>query len=1058
MSLSSVYEHKFAEKLTILNDRGKGVLIRIYNIKKTCTDSQTKLPFLTEKAMESSIKYINKKFPNLDTRSSTQHLGPVHREKADIFRTLTAYYQTFVDVMEFRDHVYELLNTIDASQCYLDINVNYDFTKNYLDLIVTYVSVIVLLSRIDDRKVLIGLHHCTHEMIHGISDSSFRRLGQMIIEYENPLRKLLEEFGPHTKTVSHALLSLHFLFVRRNHSADQWRADQLFSLISNPANMLSPASSDTMACEYLSWEVLERWIVMGFLLCHSCLGSTQNCLELWRMALRGSLYITLIRDEVLSIHKVTEEAFSGIKGYGKRITDIKDCKEHALQQSGQLHRGRRNFLRNAVREMEAILANEPGLLGPKAIYVFMALSFCRDEVAWLCRHSEHKGKNQEEFTDSYLAELLFLMERLRKLLKQHQNIIQRYHIQYLSRFDAQVLGDIIQDLTVCPEEESVIMSAFVNTLTSLTVKQVDVKEKFEFKGLRLDWFRLQAYTSVTKAPLQLRENHDLAKLMNLIVFHTKMLDSLEELIVETSDLSFFGYVCRIAEAGFAGSLNYSKFPLPVLQNWSEPAEYHLCLYLSLISQLLPKHCAPTISKARTKRAQKKASKKSEPERDKPGAESIRKNRGLVTNLDKLHLTLSELCWSINQANSIVVFEHIVTPVEYLSSQLEIRLSRCLARLVKPNPGSPEIVRPTEVLAGVQAYATFLVSLMHRVGVDTSHLLGGVLLQHTQPLDASGEQTITTLYTNWYLESLLRQASMGSIVLSPLLQAFVSVPKEGEQIFSAEEFCDVLEMRALAELLGPYGMKFLSDNLMWHVTSQMVELKIIDVIFQIQSHTSWDKLSIDNVLKRMTIIGEILWFRSMAQEGLQEVFSNHCPFLMGPIQYLKEFVNPEMDIKVKLSLFFFLILKNSGDSSSPEEDYKTACLLLVFIAVSLPLLISDPSSIYLTEIDGYKNNIHCLAKAIIQVSAALFTIYNKNIESHLKEFLVLASASISQGGQEVDRMKAKNWESISLLLYLLVEESSFLTVDMLETCFPYVLLRNAYREISRNSLMNRLPAH
>ncbi|XP_013912433.1 PREDICTED: nck-associated protein 1-like [Thamnophis sirtalis] len=974
MSLSSVYEHKFAEKLTILNDRGKGVLIRIYNIKKTCTDSQAKLPFLMEKTMESSIKYINKKFPNLDTRSSTQHLGPVHKEKADIFRALTPYYQTFVDVMEFRDHVYELLNTIDASQCYLNINVNYDFTKNYLDLIVTYVSVIVLLSRIDDRKVLIGLHHCTHEMIHGTSDASFRRLGQMMIEYENPLRKLLEEFGPHTKTVSHALLSLHFLFVRRNHSADQWRGDQLFSLISNPASMLSPASSDTMACEYLSWEVLERWIVMGFLLCHSCLGSTQNCLELWRMALRGSLYITLIRDEVLYIHKVTEEAFSGIKGYGKRITDIKDCKEHALQQSGQFHRGRRNYLRNAVREMETILANEPGLLGPKAIYVFMALSFCRDEVAWLCRHSEHKGKNQEEFTDSCLAELLFLMEKLRNLLKQYQNVIQRYHVQYLSRFDAQVLGNVIQDLTVCPEEESVIMSAFVNTLTSLTVKQVDVKEKFEFKGLRLDWFRLQAYTSVTKAPLQLRENHDLAKVMNLIVFHTKMLDFVEELIVETSDLSFFGFHVRHLEKLFAASLEEPSmlryviiFPL-LCADFSNtihpmcPEEYpHLrtcalaicnnfleeiakqtstCILdacaeqCNLNEQLLPKHCAPTISKARTKRVQKKTSKKLEPERDKPGAESIRKDRSLVTNM----------C-NRNQ-----------------------------------------------------------------------------------------------------------------------------------------------KMRALAELLGPYGMKFLSDNLMWHVTSQMVELKKLvtenmDILVQIRSNychpeqmaTLMPRLSgIDNVLKRMTIIGEILWFRSMAQEGLQGVFTNRCPFLMGPIQYLKEFVNPEMDIKVTLSIFELAtaaglpcdidpalvsaLINLKKDSSSPEEDYKTACLLLVFIAVSLPLLVSDPSSIYLTEIDGYRNNIHCLAKAIIQVSAALFTIYNKNIESHLKEFLVLASASISQGGLDVDRMKAKNWESISLLLYLLVEESSFLTVDMLETCFPYVLLRNAYREISRNALLSRLSTH
>lgn len=34
MSLTSAYQHKLAEKLTILNDRGQGVLIRMYNIKK----------------------------------------------------------------------------------------------------------------------------------------------------------------------------------------------------------------------------------------------------------------------------------------------------------------------------------------------------------------------------------------------------------------------------------------------------------------------------------------------------------------------------------------------------------------------------------------------------------------------------------------------------------------------------------------------------------------------------------------------------------------------------------------------------------------------------------------------------------------------------------------------------------------------------------------------------------------------------------------------------------------------------------------------------------------
>ena len=83
------------------------------------------------------------------------------------------------------------------------------------------------------------------------------------------------------------------------------------------------------------------------------------------------------------------------------------------------------------------------------------------------------------------------------------------------------------------------MSSFVSILSSLNLKQVDNEEKFDFSGLRLDWFRLQAYTSVSKAPLHLHENPDLAKVMNLIIFHSQMLDSVEKMLVETSDLSTF---------------------------------------------------------------------------------------------------------------------------------------------------------------------------------------------------------------------------------------------------------------------------------------------------------------------------------------------------------------------------------------------------------------------------------------------------------------------------------------------------------------------------------------
>ncbi|XP_014815404.1 PREDICTED: nck-associated protein 1-like, partial [Calidris pugnax] len=838
-----------------------------------------------------------------------------------------------------------------------------------------------------------------------------------------------------------------------------------------------------MACEYLSLEVMERWILsessrcpwvpsptraqrpqppvgvpVGFLVCPGALGASPQCLELWRLALQGSLFITLLRDEALQVHKVTEELLGSLKGYGKRVADLKECKEHAVA-----HR---------------LGGSGSGGAGPG-----LALT------------GGPAGSG-----GSHVAELLFHMEQLRSLVRRQVRVLQRYHVQYLARFDALLLSEVIQNLSVCPEEESIILSSFVSSLSALSVKEVDDKEQFDFAPLRLDWFRLQAYTSVAKASLPLGSNPDVGRVMNLIVFHTKLLDSLEELLAEASDLSDLCFYPRPMEKMFMATmeepsmLRYSiAFPLlcshfsrcvhpmcpeeyPHLKavalgmcnkfleemarqasacvmdacaeqhNLSEqdlhglcgfqvlcdlwgiltfvdPCSFYprpmekmfmatmeepsmlrysiafplLCSHFSrcvhpmcpeeyphlkavalgmcnkfleemarqasacvmdacaeqhnLSEQLLPKHCASTVSKARNKKTMKQPAKKGEPERDKPGAESQRKDRTLTTNMDKLHLVLAELSLSLNHVPNFTVFEHTVTPVEYLSSHLETRFTKAIVAMAGYSQATQEVARPSEVLVGLGAYVTFIQSLGQLVGLDTGRIIRSVLLQQTQPRDAAGDQTLTTIYTNWYLEALLRQASTGAIVLAPALQAFTTVPREGEPPFSAAEFSDVSEMRALAELIGPYGMKFLSDNLMWHVGSQVTELKKLvnenmDTLVQLRSSSCKPEqmaallprlTSAENVLKRMTIIGEILSFRAMAQQGLREV--------------------------------------------------------------------------------GYNNNIHCLAKAIIHVSAALFTVHNKNIETHLKEFLLLASVSLLQLGQETDKLRARNRDSISLLMQL-----------------------------------------
>ncbi|XP_040890168.1 nck-associated protein 1-like [Toxotes jaculatrix] len=1118
------YQQKLAEKLTILTERGNGVLIRMNHIKKTGADPKQRLSLLTDKSMESAIKYINKKFPNIDFRGNIQNLNSIQRQKSEVLSATSSYYDSFLDVIEFRDHVYELLNTIDACQCLFDIEINFDFTKNYLDLIVTYTSVIIMLSRIDEKKALVGMYNCAHEMTNGCSDPSYPRLGQMFVEYEHPWKKLTEEFGPHTRSVTAALLSLKMLYPRRILPGEQWRSAQLLSLLSTPAAMMDPTFSDTMACEYLSVEVMERWIIIGFLLCHSSLNTNQASQELWKMALRSGLYLTLIRDEVLNIHKVSEDLFDNIKGYSKRISDIKECREHTIVNCGAIHRERRQFLRGALKELFNVLEDEPGLLGPKALFVFMALSFSRDEVLWLVRHSENmpKIKTPEDYIDNQMAELLFYMEKLRGLMRKFNHVRQRYYVQYLAQFDALVLNDTIQNMYVCPEEESVLLSSFVSSLSTLSIKQVENKEEFDFRALRLDWLRLQAYTSVNKAALPIKDYPNLAKVMNVIQFHSRMVDSVEELLQETSELSLFCFYPRVFEKMFNQSseemtMKYYLMAFPSVCSHFTQCGHSLCpeevdamekrslrlcvTFLEQIAkqtsnvvleicaeqcnlneQLLPKHCAETISAARHRKQKKPVPKKGEVQKEKPGAESLRKDRTVATNVDKMHLMLTELCSSYSLCSDFIIFNHIVVPTEFLLSHLESRLSEIIVRMANYNQTTQEIARPSDLLAGIRVYTATLHCLSSYINVDITRLVKSVLLQQTQPLDSHGGQTITTLYTNWYLESLLRQASNSLIVHCPTRHCFVNQTTDNEPSFRAEEFSDVSELQALAELIGPYGLKFLGENLMWHITSQVTELKKLvtenmDVLVQMKNN--FDKpeemanlkkrlTGGENVLKRMTIIGVILSFKSMAQDCLKDILHKHCPYLIGPIECLRDFLSPEADIKVTLSVFELAsaagltcsidpalvaaIGSMHTDNTSIDEEYKLSCLLLVYIAVSLPTLALDSNSSYSREHGGHNNNIHCLARAINQLAAAMFTVQNKNIEQHLKEFLTMASTTLLHLGQNVEKVEVKNRESVYLLLHMIVEESPFLSQHMLESCFPYVLLRNAYREVYKSFIV------
>ncbi|CAL8105746.1 unnamed protein product [Orchesella dallaii] len=1106
-----VTQQKLAEKLTILNDRGIGLLTRLYNIKKACGDAKSKPGFLSEKSLQSSIKHIVKRFPNIDINQ----VSNAAQFQEEINKALDVHYYTFVDVLDFKDHVSEILTIMDACQVELDITLNFDLTKGYLDLVVTYTILMILLSRVEDRKAVLGLFHVAQEMANNPTDTNFHRLGQMILEYDPPIKKLAEEFGPHSKLLKRGLVSLQTVYQERNLEADAFRKKQMLSLTAQPGYLLIPARTDTTPCEFLSLDIMERWIIFGFMLCHQFLNNQHTeADEMWLSALKSSWVITLFRDEVLHIHTDMISYFDGIKGFGKRISEVKEAFNFAVNNAALMHRERRKFLRTALKEMALVMSDQPGLLGPKALYVFMGLCYARDEVVWLVRHQgnppQHKGKAKaaEDLTDRQLPELLFHMEELRALVRKYSQVIQRYYVQYLSCYDGPVLGQLLPKF-IKMETEYMILTSIYNSISSLSVKQVEEDKAFDFRGLRLDWYRLQSYLSHSHARIQ-----GLSYLMNTTMFHLKLVDFQDELLLETSDMSLFCFYTGNFDKQFYLCLEFPEvyrysiaFPLicshfqncthemcpEERQHVSEQSLSFLNMFLNemskdsikiitticdeqctLTDKLLPKHCAVITAHRLNRKKGEDKSKNPLPEINKPGVESFRKRREDFTTMDELHLALTDLSFAINYCPSISVWEYTFAPKEFLHQHLKKWFSGALVGMVMYSAENNEIAKPSELLTSVRAYMNVLKTVENYVHLDMTRVFSNVLLQQTQQQDTHGETTVAQLYTQWYTEVLLRRVSNGNIIFSGNQKAFVNLTPDRSVPFSAEGFSDITELRALAELIGPYGMKHMHETLMLQIASQLQELKKMvaanrEVLMALR--TNFDKPDImkdlckklqnaENVLLRMTVIGMVLRFRQISQEALHDVLIDRIPFLLSSILDFHEHAPNGESINVaemasaagiplKVDPTLVHVLQQNQKSDARDEEYQLSCLLMVFVAVSIPRLARIDASVYRASLEGHSNNIHCLAAAINTVFGSLFSIAGQSdVEERLKEFLALASSSLLRLGQEAGKETVKNRESVYLLLEMIVQESPFLTMDLLESCFPYALIRNAVHAVSK----------
>jgi NCK-associated protein 1 len=70
-----------------------------------------------------------------------------------------------------------------------------------------------------------------------LSESNFPRLGQFLLDYESPLKRLHEDFNPIAKGLADALESLRPIVDRRYVTGEALRKDSLLNLLQHSAKV-----------------------------------------------------------------------------------------------------------------------------------------------------------------------------------------------------------------------------------------------------------------------------------------------------------------------------------------------------------------------------------------------------------------------------------------------------------------------------------------------------------------------------------------------------------------------------------------------------------------------------------------------------------------------------------------------------------------------------------------------------------------------------------------------------------------------------------------------------
>jgi len=1142
---------KVGEKLVIVNEFGKKLLVAIHNIKNIYQTDGQRPNILNDANLQPVFKAVLKRFPDTGGLSQVQGANNFEASQKEILEKISEAYECLLGIVDFRDAALHVLGDCNRLVS-LGTDMNPDVTNLFLKLLVCYVRVNLIASFFTDRKLVAAIYSRAYNLANGTSEPNYPRISKYLLDFESPIDKMHEDLFGLSARVGQVLGLMKANFDRSFPPTDSLFHDGPLNSLHNPSIIAKPSEEGRRLTDLAKPNEITEGILFGFLVCPSELSKQAN-FDIWKAALQRGFQYEIYRDELINFHQEFEQLLSSYKGNVKQAkSTFSEATSTMVSTCPIFHHERRTFLRLQLYQTYELLLDKPAVVVPKLSLLCSLLGMARDEVLWYFRHLDKPApKNSkakfrdEDNKDLLITEIIYLTQKIKGLILQQKAVIQQYYMSYLSGYYRTKLQQMVEQTSASQKFDEKTRNYFDALLASLD--QLNSKPTNpDLEPFRLNFIRVQVFFTLPNSPVTSAASN-LVSLLSEISGRTSYVDRLDEVLNANANFAVlyfekaafqncFGISLKhvaqsqFAEAyfsmarGFLGNISpYFPKEASILgpratqfldQMYSDLAKRiaELIHEISLTTRDVSMKSVPEQTPnpfLKREAAKEGKSKKiplgpSELDPNQPGTESQMRSN---TEIKKMHARtqlVKHLTLALCQEDSVTFYDATFYPKQYLLEAISNRIRSFLLNVsrveVLPTdpPGTPSIKRPSLALVEIESYLYAHLTIEAAANVGLTGLLRDILLDNvdldsarkmtkssqaeaaaaaakkkradTVPTGA-GENPLLFAYGKWYIESFLAAVQGGGIVYSPFRKGFVSKSLNPIKI---EKFANITEFYALAQIIGPNGLKYFEERLMRTISTTVGEIKEMlkvneDSLAMVRENWQSEARcldaqkrlkNIDGLYEKTSMLGTLLAFRSLMAEALSQVLNDKTYHLYNCIfnahmQYpantygvagyaaVDELANwagifQNVDVALRKNL--------AVHCQDPSYDRRIWDYLPYLYGITLSTLTNLDTSAYNTNVENSENNSICISVALNKLTVAIMSLVSSYEEANAvtnyqKTFLEVSSTCLLR----LSKDKPKELDSVVLILSEFAEQSKFITADVLDEVLPYSYIKTAFSD-------------